>query len=120
MRSPEEAALLVALLFHRAGEHRARISLKTIRRLAQKEHLRQSFLTRVTAELDDIGLTLIENDRGGFGLIPHQALNGAPTITAKRFLIEDLRKLKSGEIDFNDIRTELYDGEDSDDLDDDL
>lgn len=46
------------------------------------------------------------------------ALDGAPAITAKKYLADDLARLKRGKVDFEDIRRELeLDGEESDDTD---
>ena len=108
MRTPKETALLIALLFKRANKTRARISAKTVLVLSKrKKYIRTSFLEMLTPELDDLGLVLIELERGGFGLIPTGALNGAPAITAKKFLKDDLKKLRTKKIDFDDILYEL-------------
>jgi hypothetical protein len=37
-------------------------------------------------------------------------LDGAPAITVKRLLSDDLRRLKQGKIDIDDLRGELDDG----------
>lgn len=116
MRSSHETSLLVALLFKRSNQKRGRISTDTIRRLSQRKHLRSSFIEILKSQLDSLGLILVELERGGYGLIPWSALDGAPAITAKKFLNEDLAKLKKGELDFDDIQDEL-DGEA--DIDDD-
>lgn len=106
-RTPEDTALLVALLLKRAGGTRGRVSENTIRKLAKRRHLRWAFKESLIKELDDLGLMLVEIDRGGFGLQRHSTLNGAPAVTAKRYLAEDLKKLERESIDMDDIRGEL-------------
>jgi hypothetical protein len=108
MRTPRESALLIALLFKRANKTRARISDKTVLILSKrKKYLRASFVELLTAELDDLGFVLVELNRGGFGLIPISALNGAPAITASKFIKDELIKLREKEIDFADIIEQL-------------
>ena len=107
MRSSRESALLIALLFKRSAKTRARVSVVTVKKLSQRKHLRTAFTEQLIDELDDLGIILIELERGGFGLISSTALNGAPTITALKYLKEDLKKLKNKEFDFNDILSEL-------------
>lgn len=103
MRTSEETALLIVLLFRRSGQKRARISVDTLRRLSKRRHIRSAFLGKVEESLDDLGLILVELERGGYGLLPLSALDGAPPITAKRYLQDELR----GAIDFEAIRKEL-------------
>lgn len=119
VRSVRESALLIALLYKRANKTRARISNKTVLVLSKrKKYIRTSFFERLTAELEDLGLYMLELDRGGFGLIPTSALDGAPSITASKFLKEDLKKLRNNEIDFDNIEEELETISESDDDDD--
>ena len=116
MRTVRESALLVALLYKRANKTRARISNKTVLKLSKrKKYLRTAFIEMLAAELDDLGLVLVELERGGFGLIPTSALNGAPAITASKFLKDDLKKLRKQQIDFDDILDELDTDVDTDD-----
>lgn len=116
MRTARESALLIALLFKRAKKTRARISDKTVLKLSKrKKYLRTSFIELLSAEMDDLGLVLVELDRGGFGLIPTSALNGAPAITANKFIKDDLNKLREQEIDFDDILDDLSTDIDTDD-----
>jgi hypothetical protein len=119
MRSSRESAILIALLFKRSEKTRARISTVTVKNLSKRKHLRTAFTEQLIDELDDLGIVLIELERGGFGLLSSTALNGAPAITAKKYLREDLRKLRKKEVDFDDILSELDPepdaGEDEDD-----
>lgn len=93
-RTAEQAAILIALLFKRADVKRARISERTIRILSKRRSLRVAFLDRLDSELDDLGLHIIELERGGFGLIPISALDGAETILAKNYLSAELKALR--------------------------
>ena len=107
MLTPEEAALLIALLFKRAGQKRARISNATIRRLSRRSRIRGAFIDMLVPHLDDLGITMVELDRGGYGLIPSTALDGAPAITAKKHLPDELKQLKQGKLDFDEVRAEV-------------
>ena len=107
MRTAEETALLVTLLLKRSEQKRARLSENTIRRLSKRKHLRSAFIEMLDKHLDALGIVLVELDRGGYGLIPSSVLDGAPAITAKKHLLGDLAKLKSGKLSFDDIRDEL-------------
>lgn len=93
-RTPDETAVLIALLVVRSEQKRARISEKTIRKLANRRRLRTAFLGMLRQHLEDRALVMIELDDGSWGLMPSKGLQGAPAITAKRFLTEDLEELK--------------------------
>lgn len=118
IRTPEETALLLALLLKRSEQKRARISVATIRRLSKRKHVRAAFVEMLDAELDSLGVILVELDRGGFGLIPSSLLDGAPAITAKKYLTSDLAELRKGASSFDDIREELTDDVGLDEEDD--
>ena len=108
-RTTERTALLVALLLKRSGHKRARISENTVRVLSKRRTLRDAFKARLRSELDDFGIHLVDLERGGFGIIPVSALNGAPAITARKFLADELKKLKHGDEDrlFATLRNEV-------------
>jgi hypothetical protein len=92
-RTAQETAILAGLLMKRASARRARISEKTIRFLSKRRTLRTAFLDALTREMDDLGLHMVELDRGGFAVITIDSLDGAPTILAKNHLMKDLAKL---------------------------
>lgn len=108
-RSGEETALLTALLLKRSKLKRARISGATIRKLSRRSQLRRVFVGRFEEHLDDLGLVLVELERGGFGIMTSGGLEGAPAITAKKYLKDDLERLRGGETTFENIRVELAD-----------
>ena len=96
-RTAEQTAILLALLFKRANVKRARVSERTVRVLSKRPSLRSVFLEALRAALDDFGLHMIELERGGFGLIPVTALDGAQPILAKNFIDADLKTLRKEE-----------------------
>src|SRR5438105_3697775 len=107
MHTVQQTAVLVAVLFKRSGEKRARVSEKTIRRLAKRSHLRTVFLKQLLDHIDDLGLTMTELPRGGYGILPSSALEGAKPITAKRYMAEDLKNLEQRKVDFEELAAEL-------------
>jgi hypothetical protein len=115
--SAEETALMIAVLLKRSEQRRARVSESTIRVLSRRRTLRDAFKERLRAELDDIGIHLVELERGGFGVIPINALDGAPAITAKKFMPDELKRLKKGadESLFDRLRREVNDNSDEGD-----
>ena len=113
-RSPTETALLIALLLKRSQRKRGRVSIATIRRLSKRKHVRGSFIELLGKYLGDLGVVLIEIDRGGYAIIASSALDGAPPLTARRYLLNDLRQLRQGEIDFDRIQAELEEDIDGD------
>jgi hypothetical protein len=119
-RSAEQTAVLVATLLKRSEQRRARVSENTIRVLSKRRTLRDAFKARLRAELDDIGIHLVQLERGGFGVIPINALDGAPAITAKRYLADELNKLKKtdDEAFFDKLRREVNEDADENDEDD--
>lgn len=96
-RTAEQTAILLALLFKRASLKRARISERTIRVLSKRRSLRAVFLQGLRGALDDFGIHMIELERGGFGLIPVSALDGAQAILAKNYISDDLKTLRQQE-----------------------
>lgn len=108
MRSTSrETALLLALLFKRATASRARLSEMTLRKLSGRSQLRGAFIADLRDQLDDFGFAFLEIDRG-FAMVPFAALNGAPAITAKKYLPEIAARISKGlSIDFSEIEAAL-------------
>jgi hypothetical protein len=117
-RTVEQTALLVTLLFRKSKAKRARVSDRTIRLLSKRTKLRAAFLETLDRALDDLGIHMIELERGGFGLIPTSALDGAETILAKNHISDDLKsirqkeKLGQGEKEFARIKAEIVGNDD--------
>jgi hypothetical protein len=95
LRSPREAAILLALLFKRSGQKRARLSERTIKVAGDRLRLRGAYFDAVQEYLGKLGLVLIELPKGGFCVWPETTLAGAPTVTFKRTMWEDITKLKT-------------------------
>jgi hypothetical protein len=98
-RSVEETAVLIATLLNRANKKRARISERTLRVLSKRKTLRDAFKQELRDELDDLGIHLVQLNRGGFAAIAISALEGAEAITAKQYMPDILEELKSGNAD---------------------
>jgi hypothetical protein len=93
-RTVEDTAILVKLLLVRSDQKRARISEKTIKLVARRQRLKAGFIRELQSKLDDHGLLLVELSTGGYGLVTSSALEGAPTITAKKYMLDDLSRLR--------------------------
>jgi hypothetical protein len=112
-RTFEETAVLIASLLKRSGKKRARISERTIRVLSKRKTLRDAFKQELRSELDDLGIHLIQLDRGGFAVLAISAVEGAEMITAKEYLADVLKELKNGAGAkfFNKLRDDLEVGQ---------
>lgn len=95
-RSVEETALLLYRLLENSGQKRARVSEATIRLLSARRFLRTPFREDLKNQLEDVGLILGELQRGGYGLMRASLLEGAPAITAKRYMKDELAQMKNG------------------------
>lgn len=111
-RSYDETATLLALLLHRFGKTRCRVSKKTFEVISQRARLHRSFIELVRVGLEDLGVVLFDLERGGFALVAASALEGAPPASSK-LITADLMQLRTGKMTFEDILTELgFDDED--------
>ena len=122
-RTASQTAILVVLLLKRAEVKRARISQKTVRLISKRTHLRRAFLNRLNDELDDLGVHMVELERGGYGMIFTSALDGANVVLAKNHILDELRQLKrlhglEREEFFETLRNELGAPDDTDEGDD--
>lgn len=85
--SDTTVALRLAVLLKRSGKTRGRVSDKTMRLLAGRpKQLRVPLIARIRDRLDDLGISLMGLDRGGFALVASAALEGAPPMTAKSIM----------------------------------
>lgn len=117
-RSIEQTAILLAVLLKRAESKRARVSEKTIRVLSKRKTLRVAFISELISALDDLGVHMVELHRGGFGLIPISALDGAPAILAKNYMGEDLKQVRQhGEKAFAKLKEEITEDDETDESD---
>jgi hypothetical protein len=106
--TPAAVALAIAVMFKRSGKPRARLTEKTFRLVSRrKERLHDSFITRVRVELEWRGIIFYQLTRGGFGILPAAALDGAPAIKAAEFLKPELKAIRKGQIDEDTLAEEL-------------
>lgn len=98
-RTARHTALLVALLLKRSDKRLIRFSEKTLKRLAERDRLRSAFVLEVQLEAMNIGVVLVELNRGGFGANWASPLEGAPSVTAKALIpLAERKKLKESAI----------------------
>lgn len=113
MRTRQETAILLAVLFRRSGLARVRVSETTIRLLSDRRLLKSSFIADVNDRLADYGIYLIELDTGGYALISAKSLEGAKTATVKRLMPDELDDIRDGlPLDFKKLDKEASDDED--------
>lgn len=96
MRTAYEAAVLLAVILNRSGQSRARISAKTIKKLAVRTNLRTAFVIDLTAELAEFGWVLCELSSGGYGVIQAKALEAARSMTTKLLTADE----RDGDLDW--------------------
>jgi hypothetical protein len=85
-RTARHTALLIALLLQRSGKNRVRFSDKTVKKLADRERLKSAFVVEVQLETMNIGVVLVELNRGGFGAMWAKPLEGAEVVKAATLL----------------------------------
>lgn len=112
----DTVALLLAVLLHRSGKSRARISEKTLKNLSGRTRcLRDAFIAEVQGWAEEYGVIMVRLQRGGFALMSIEALEGAPAVMAKTFLADEHAQLKQGSLDTEALLEELGFGEESED-----
>ncbi|WP_031251342.1 hypothetical protein [Mesorhizobium sp. LSHC412B00] len=105
--TPATVASLFALMMQRYGKTRARISNVTLKSVSRRSMLRAKFLSDVRSELEEWGYLIVPLDRGGFGLLSSASLEGAPPITAKGLIPEELAALKKNDLNEDAVWAEL-------------
>jgi hypothetical protein len=96
-RSARHTALFIALLLKRSQKTRIRFGESTLRKLAERKKLRSAFVFEVQLAAMDVGVILVELNRGGFGAMWAAALDGAASVTAKSLIPVAERKKLSEE-----------------------
>ena len=101
MRSIEKTAILLATILNRSKQTRARVSAKTIKKLALRKHLRRAFAAELADSLVEYSWVLFELDSGGYGAVQAKTLEAAKPVTAMRLLTDDERReLRRGLVDW--------------------
>jgi len=111
MRTPQQIALLIFILFIRSRKNRTKISDVTFKKLAKRQNLRASLVNEVARILDfDYGLLLHELDIGGFGILPTKVLQGASSTIATRVFSEEEQRgiLGTEELDWQYLENEAH------------
>lgn len=120
LRTPNQVAILLALIYQRSGAKRSvRVSESTLRLLGSREKLRSAFVVEVMMALEEFGLVMVEIQSGGYGIIPAKSLEAGKVITAKNFFsTKEINLIKNGKsIDFESLQEELLEGKnDTEDL----
>lgn len=88
-----DTALLLAVMLRRSKKTRGRVSEKTIKFVSRRERLKGAFLADLRGELEELGVMMVPLDRGGYALVAMSALEGAPTILARDFIIDEVRSM---------------------------
>lgn len=105
-RSPNETAILLALMLHRSGKSRARVSKRTLEVISKRERIHASFVGLIRSALDDLDVVLLESNRGGYAMVTREALDGAPPISSS-IIANDLKALRREEVDYETFLEEL-------------
>ncbi len=106
-RRSETVALLLAVMLHRSGKTRGRVSEKTLKLVARRTNLRGAFETEVGDWLNSYEVWFLPLERGGWALVAKSALEGAPPLTAVNYIRDELKALNDGTFDETDIVDEL-------------
>jgi hypothetical protein len=104
----EDVALLVAVLLHRAGKTRARISDLTLRTISKRTVLKTAFRTQVVEWAEEFGVIMYPLVRGGYGLLAASSLEGAKPLRSGAFIKPELDHFKAyGAVDQDALYREL-------------
>jgi hypothetical protein len=107
-RNTYDTAMLLAVLFHKTGEVRIRVSEKTVKLFGLRKRLRPAFTVAVMEQLStEFSLGMIDLDIGGFAIFSIKKLESSKAYTAKRMFEESEMSLIKEMRDFT--QTE-YDG----------
>jgi hypothetical protein len=107
LRSPHEAAILLAVLFRRSGQKRGRLSQSTVKLAGDRLRLKGAYLEAVQDHLEKFGLVLIDLPNGGLAIWPTSTLEGAPAITFKRYMPGEIDKLRRNPAYISKLAEEL-------------
>ena len=95
----ERVAYLLALMLKRSNKTKGRISEKTLRIISGRQRLRGAFHINLYENLANLGLEIVELDRGGYAIYHRSILEGVPVLTAKNLIpLEERRSLLLEEI----------------------
>ena len=87
----ERVAYLLALMLKRSNKTKGRISEKTLRIISGRQRLRGAFHINLYENLANLGLEIVELDRGGYALYHRSIMEGVPVLTAKNLIPREER-----------------------------
>lgn len=108
----ERVAYLLALMLKRSNKTKGRMSERTLKIVSGRKRLRGAFHVSLYENLANLGLEIVELDRGGYALYHRSILEGVPVLRAKDLIpreertslsLEDIIKELDDEIDSFDI-----------------
>lgn len=82
-RTNEQAVIMLASLLETSGQTRARISKSEVAALFGVR-IRAVTVNNLIQIAPEYGITLVELDTGGFGLLANRTLDGAKTLTFRK------------------------------------
>lgn len=88
----ERVAYLLALMLKRSNKTKGRLSEKTLRIVSGRQRLRGAFHMNLYENLANLGLEIVELDRGGYALFHRSILEGVPVLTAKNLISREERR----------------------------
>jgi hypothetical protein len=118
--TPDQCAALLSEMMHAHGSlhgkavTRARVSLKTLRRVCCRRALRDKFFEDLATSLLDWGWVFITGPNERYGLLAETSLEGWTRVTSAS-IADVLKKVRRGDFDFDVLEEKL----DEDDVDDD-
>ncbi|NLR72900.1 hypothetical protein HGI47_18655 [Novosphingobium sp. ERN07] len=86
MRDYRHIALIIAACVAESGKTRLRISKAQFRRISGRSQVKRGLITNVRDWLEDFGVAMFENSRGGYALVSIESLEGAPPIKLNALL----------------------------------
>ncbi|WP_089084080.1 hypothetical protein [Aquitalea magnusonii] len=102
--SEEQTAALLALMLHRSGKTRGRVSKGKFLKVAGRKHIRGAFREQVRLCLDDLGIIMFETESGGIAMVAASALDGAPVLMVAS-VADELHRVIDGDAD---VMTDIY------------
>lgn len=120
-RTAEDTACILTVMLNRSSQTRARVSAKTIKKVANRTQLRSAFVVELSDALaTEYDWILFELASGGYGAVQAKALEAAKSVTGLRWLTAAERKsITRGTVNMEAFRTEAAANLDVPDDDDD-
>ncbi len=105
----ERVAYLLALMLKRSNKTKGRMSKKTLKIVSGRKNLQAAFHINLYENLYDLGLEMVELDRGGYALFYRSILEGVPVLKARDLIPREERKSLSLEDIVKELDVEVDD-----------